>query len=120
MGLTDAFENDSTACVGCNPPTNPKVEPRSFFRNQFADPYSLTGDHALMEACVRHLRVPKEIPAARASFLLIQDTLQTLGQQAICWEVTILLLLHQELLVLLDDNLHSAGDISVAAVCCAE
>ncbi|KAL3140511.1 hypothetical protein ABBQ32_005093 [Trebouxia sp. C0010 RCD-2024] len=40
-----------------------------------------------MEACVRHLRAHKENPTSSASFLLIQDTLQTLGQQAVCCEV---------------------------------
>lgn len=74
-----------------------------------------------MEACIRHLRVPKDNPAGRASFLLIQDTLQTLGRQAICLEVTILLLfLDEHLMTVVSDCHQFAGGISVAAVRCAK
>ena len=73
---------------------------------------------ALMEACVRHLRVPKDDPAGKASVLLIQDTLQTLGQQAICHEVTnLLLILEGQLMKAVYDCRHPAGGISVAIVC---
>ena len=74
-----------------------------------------------MEACVRHLRVPKDNPAGRASFLLIEDTLQTLGQRAICLEVTnLLLFLAESLVIVVSDCHHFAGGISVAVACCAE
>ena len=74
-----------------------------------------------MEACVRHLRVPTDKATGRASFLLIQDTLQTLGQQAICREVPNLLLLLVGLLVTVVGDCHRfAGGTSVTAVHCAK
>lgn len=77
-----------------------------------------------MEACVRHLRVHKENPTVSAPFLLIQDTLQALGQQAICFEVTTRLLLPptSELLLVVMPNYYCqiAGDTSTTAICCAE
>lgn len=74
-----------------------------------------------MDACVRHLRVPKDTPTGRASFLLIQDTLQTLGQQAIFCEVTSVLLLLEVVVTTVVNACHLfAGHRSVAVVCCTK
>ena len=43
-----------------------------------------------MEACVRHLRLEASTTGI-ASLVLIQDTLDTLGHQAVCCEVAFLL-----------------------------
>lgn len=74
-----------------------------------------------MEACVRHLRAPHDTPTGRASFLLIQDTLQTFGQQAIFCEVTDVLLLLEVVVTTVVNTCHLlAGHRSVAVVCCTK
>lgn len=74
-----------------------------------------------METCIRHLRLPKDTPTGRASLLLIQDTLQTFGHQAIFCEVTHMLLLPEVVVTtVVNACCLPAGHKPVAVVCCTK